>query len=171
MNGDVTIVDHAGDARIWVRGVPAADDTALTLEDFRGVVRIIGSDFTVEAEGRILLAPPGTAPPFSKAPAGTGCATTAGAAGPTRHRRGLPRLRRRSRSPPPGPAPPGPGRAQARSTASATCSAGTRYSPRAIRRRSDSRRAARSGDARPGKAPRVAHTENRTTITSPSAIT
>ena len=55
VNGDVTIVDHAGDARIWVRGVPAADDTALTLEDFRGVVRITGSDFTVEAEGRTLL--------------------------------------------------------------------------------------------------------------------
>lgn len=55
VNGDVTIVDHAGDARIWVRGVPAADDTALTLEDFRGVVRIIGSDFTVEAEGQIRL--------------------------------------------------------------------------------------------------------------------
>ena len=55
VNGDVTIVDHAGDARIWVRGVPAADDTALTLVDFRGVVRITGSDFTVEADGRILL--------------------------------------------------------------------------------------------------------------------
>jgi hypothetical protein len=35
--------------------VPAADDTALTLEDFRGVVRITGSDFTIEAAGRILL--------------------------------------------------------------------------------------------------------------------
>jgi hypothetical protein len=55
VNGDVAIVDRAGDARIWVHGVPAADDTALTLEGFRGVVRIIGSDFTVEAEGRILL--------------------------------------------------------------------------------------------------------------------
>jgi len=51
----VTIVDHAGDARIWVRGVPAADTTALTLEGFRGVVRVVGSDFTLEAEGRILL--------------------------------------------------------------------------------------------------------------------
>jgi hypothetical protein len=55
VNGDVTIVDHAGDARIWGRGVPAADDTALTLVGFRGVVRIIGSDFTLEAEGRVLL--------------------------------------------------------------------------------------------------------------------
>jgi hypothetical protein len=55
VDGDVTIVDHAGDARIWVGGVPAADDTTLTLEGFRGVVRIIGSDFTLEAEGRILL--------------------------------------------------------------------------------------------------------------------
>jgi hypothetical protein len=55
VNGDVSIVDHAGDARIWVRGVPAAADTTLTLDDFRGVVRITGSDFTVEADGRIFL--------------------------------------------------------------------------------------------------------------------
>jgi len=58
--GDVTIVDHAGDARIWVRGVPAAAATALTLEDFRGVVRVVGSDFTVEADGRIVLRAAGT---------------------------------------------------------------------------------------------------------------
>lgn len=55
VKGDVSIVDHAGDARIRVAGLPPADDTALTLEDFRGVVRITGSDFTVVAEGRILL--------------------------------------------------------------------------------------------------------------------
>ncbi|MFH1329813.1 MAG: hypothetical protein ABIJ48_04050 [Actinomycetota bacterium] len=55
VNGDVSIVDHAGDAHIWVRGVPAADATTLTLDDFRGVVRITGSDFTIAADGRILL--------------------------------------------------------------------------------------------------------------------
>lgn len=59
VNGDVTVVDHAGDARIWVRGVPAADDAVLTLQDFRGVVRIAGSDFTIEAEGRIRLSAAG----------------------------------------------------------------------------------------------------------------
>ncbi|MCU0280601.1 MAG: hypothetical protein MUE66_01950 [Acidimicrobiia bacterium] len=55
VTGDLTIVDRAGDARVWVRGVPAADDTALTLEGFRGAVGVTGSDFTIEAEGRILL--------------------------------------------------------------------------------------------------------------------
>ena len=55
VNADVSIVDHAGDAQIWVRGVPAAADTTPTLDDFRGVVRITGTDFTVEADGRIFL--------------------------------------------------------------------------------------------------------------------
>ncbi len=59
IGGDVSIVDRAGDARIWVRGEFVADTTSLTLEDFRGVVRIVGSDFTVEADGRILLAAAG----------------------------------------------------------------------------------------------------------------
>ena len=55
INGDVSIVDRAGDARIWVRGELVADATSLTLEDFRGVVRLAGSDFTIAAAGRILL--------------------------------------------------------------------------------------------------------------------
>ena len=169
----MTIVDRAGDARIWVRGELVADATGLTLEDFRGVVRLTGSDFTLEAEGRVLLTAAGQAPPSSRAAAGTGCATTAGAAGP---RPGPlwptpPEPPSRRPTPPPGPAPPGPGRAQARSTASATSPGGTRYSPRAMRRRSDSSRAdpLRRHPFR-GRAARL-HTENRTTITSPSAIT
>jgi len=55
VNGDVSIVDEAGDARIWVRGIPLADDSSLTLEDFRGQVRVTGSDFTVTVDGRVLL--------------------------------------------------------------------------------------------------------------------
>ena len=55
VDGEVTIVDRAGDARIWVRGALVPDATTLTLEDFHGVVRLAGSDFTVAAGGRILL--------------------------------------------------------------------------------------------------------------------
>lgn len=55
VNGNASIVDHAGDARIWVGGELIADATSLTLEGFRGVVRVTGSDYALEADGRILL--------------------------------------------------------------------------------------------------------------------
>jgi hypothetical protein len=55
VDGDVTILDRAGDAGVWVRGALVPDGTTLTLKDFPGVVRIVGSDFTVAADGRILL--------------------------------------------------------------------------------------------------------------------
>jgi hypothetical protein len=56
MNGDITIVDNAGDATIRIRPFghlwEHADDTTVVLEDFKGVIVVRGSDFTIEAEGR-----------------------------------------------------------------------------------------------------------------------
>ena len=55
MNGDITIVDNAGDATIRIRPFGAlgesADDTTVVLEDFAGVIVVRGSDFTINAEG------------------------------------------------------------------------------------------------------------------------
>lgn len=58
-DGDVTIVDHSGDARVHILspGARAAGAEELTgessyeLTEFQGVVRVIGSDFTIETEG------------------------------------------------------------------------------------------------------------------------
>ncbi|MEX0827136.1 MAG: hypothetical protein WD184_10355 [Acidimicrobiia bacterium] len=56
MNGDITIVDNAGDASIRIRPFghhwERSDDTTVVLEDFKGVIVVRGSDFTIEAEGR-----------------------------------------------------------------------------------------------------------------------
>lgn len=56
MVGDVTIVDHAGDAEIRITSdgptVPTDSATTIVLEDFDGALRVKGSDFTVSAEGR-----------------------------------------------------------------------------------------------------------------------
>ena len=55
MRGDAVITDHAGDAEIVITrdGVSANDSaTTVVLDDFRGVIWISGSDFTIEAEGR-----------------------------------------------------------------------------------------------------------------------
>ncbi|MDJ0959968.1 MAG: hypothetical protein QNJ88_04880 [Acidimicrobiia bacterium] len=62
--GDVTIVDHAGDAvihvRSWNRDAKALDakrmvDSTTTYEftDFRGVIWIRGSDFSLDADGNV----------------------------------------------------------------------------------------------------------------------
>jgi hypothetical protein len=59
IRGDVTITDYVGDARIVIRHFgedahsPASADTTITLTGFRGVVKVWGSDFSVDAEGRI----------------------------------------------------------------------------------------------------------------------
>jgi hypothetical protein len=56
MNGDITIVDNAGDATIRTRAIDRywerADDTTVVLKGFKGVVVVRGSDFTIEAHGR-----------------------------------------------------------------------------------------------------------------------
>jgi hypothetical protein len=56
MNGDITIVDNAGDAVIRVRprdqSAGLAEGSTVVLEDFVGVVVVRGSDFTIEAHGR-----------------------------------------------------------------------------------------------------------------------
>lgn len=57
--GDVTIVDRAGDARVHI-GAPGArseaaeeltGDTTYELTGFQGVIRVAGSDFTVDVDG------------------------------------------------------------------------------------------------------------------------
>ena len=58
-DGDVTIVDHSGDARVHIvaPGARAAGaeelgrEPSYELRDFQGVVRVIGSDFAIDAEG------------------------------------------------------------------------------------------------------------------------
>jgi len=63
--GDVTIVDHAGDATVWVRpwdrdakrlGERSYLDTGesvYVLNDFRGVVWVRGSDISIDANGKV----------------------------------------------------------------------------------------------------------------------
>ena len=61
MRGDATIIDHAGDMRFGIRGGNGTDEqpepeersTTITLDDFRGVIHVWGSDFSIVAEGRI----------------------------------------------------------------------------------------------------------------------
>lgn len=59
IKGDVTITDYAGDARIVIRPFgddaysPGSDDTTITLNGFRGVIKVRGSDFSIDAEGRV----------------------------------------------------------------------------------------------------------------------
>jgi hypothetical protein len=56
MNGNITIVDNAGDATVRIRPRgdhwERADDTTVVLEDFKGVIVVRGSDFTIEADGK-----------------------------------------------------------------------------------------------------------------------
>ena len=59
VDGDVTIVDVAGDARVQIadpgtRSESAEEltsDTTYELTNFQGVIRVAGSDFTVEVDG------------------------------------------------------------------------------------------------------------------------
>jgi len=59
LEGDVTIVDLAGDARVHIASAgtgPAGaeelrGDATYQLDGFQGVVRVAGSDFTVEVDG------------------------------------------------------------------------------------------------------------------------
>lgn len=70
VEGDVRIVDHAGDAEVVIvsrpgdDAEPLADSTEYVLEDFRGVVKVSGSDFTLEATGRMRFHASGTGTAF-----------------------------------------------------------------------------------------------------------
>ena len=64
IDGDVVIFDYAGDAKVQVGAVPEEEPdgagaqlqdldptTTYTFDNFRGRLRIVGSDFRIEAEG------------------------------------------------------------------------------------------------------------------------
>ncbi len=59
IGGTVTIVDRAGDARVWVVGRSGAEEEMTTdssvynLTDFHGRIRVTGSDFEISADGRM----------------------------------------------------------------------------------------------------------------------
>ena len=65
ITGDVTIVDHAGDATLWVRpwdrdaqrlgdrAKLARGESVYVLNDFRGVIWVRGSDFSLDANGKV----------------------------------------------------------------------------------------------------------------------
>ena len=59
IKGNVTITDYAGDARIVIRPVgddaysPESDGTTITLNGFRGVIKVRGSDFSIDARGKV----------------------------------------------------------------------------------------------------------------------
>lgn len=59
VDGDVTVIDNAGDMRVRLRGASASDEeersTNVSLTDFRGFVNVRGSDFTVMVDGRVVL--------------------------------------------------------------------------------------------------------------------
>jgi hypothetical protein len=57
--GDVIITDHAGDLRVDIDGGAglepqrAQGGTDIILDDFRGLVKVRGSDFTIHADGKV----------------------------------------------------------------------------------------------------------------------
>ncbi|MDH3705318.1 MAG: hypothetical protein OES57_04590 [Acidimicrobiia bacterium] len=62
LKGDVTIVDHAGDLRVTVRGqgqdaqrAQADDAGRVVLTDFDGLVKLKGTHFEVEAGGAMVI--------------------------------------------------------------------------------------------------------------------
>lgn len=59
IDGNVTIVDNAGDMRVRLRGTSDANEqersTNVSLTDFRGFVTVNGTDFSVTLDGQVLL--------------------------------------------------------------------------------------------------------------------
>jgi len=70
IDGDVTIVDHAGDARVWINGGSGADrelesnGAGYELTNFRGRLRVTGSDIEIHADGRMRFHARGTGSVF-----------------------------------------------------------------------------------------------------------
>lgn len=87
--GNVTIVDYAGDARVWIGGHPSDDpnaeadarlDAATTydLDNFRGLIVVKGSNFKIKAFGKMKFKAKGHGSAFLK---GKGRWHTRGTAG------------------------------------------------------------------------------------------
>ena len=60
VEGDVVVVDHAGDIDIRLRGGAEADEeqqrsTNVTLNDYRGAIHVRGTDFSVTVDGKVVL--------------------------------------------------------------------------------------------------------------------
>jgi hypothetical protein len=59
VDGNVTIVDNAGDMRVRLRGTSDANEeersTNVSLTDFRGFITVRGTDFSVTLDGKVLL--------------------------------------------------------------------------------------------------------------------
>jgi hypothetical protein len=59
VDGNVTIVDNAGDMRVRLRGASDTNDqersTNVSLTDFRGSIKVSGTDFSVTVDGQVLL--------------------------------------------------------------------------------------------------------------------
>ena len=61
LDGDVIITDHAGDLRVELHGgaeqrqAEAESGTDIILNDFTGALRVRGSNFTVHADGDVML--------------------------------------------------------------------------------------------------------------------
>lgn len=59
VDGDVTVTDHAGDMRILTRGgsdlTEQERSANVVLTDWRGVIKVRGSDFTVTVDGQVVL--------------------------------------------------------------------------------------------------------------------
>ncbi len=59
VDGNVTIVDNAGDMRVRLRGGSDSNEeertTNVTLTDYRGLISVRGSDFSVSVDGEVVL--------------------------------------------------------------------------------------------------------------------
>ena len=59
VDGNVTIVDNAGDMRVRLRGASDSSEeerlTNVSLTDFRGFINVRGTDFSVTVDGQVLL--------------------------------------------------------------------------------------------------------------------
>jgi len=59
IDGNVTIVDRAGDTRVWIAGRSGAeeemttDSSVYSLTGFHGRIHVKGSDFEISADGRM----------------------------------------------------------------------------------------------------------------------
>jgi hypothetical protein len=66
IEGDVRIVDNAGDARVWIsgrsggEGEPVAESSEYVLDGFHGHIRVTGSDIEIAADGRMRFQARGT---------------------------------------------------------------------------------------------------------------
>ena len=59
VDGNVTIVDNAGDMRVRLRGASDSNEeersTNVSLTDFQGFINVRGTDFSVTVDGQVML--------------------------------------------------------------------------------------------------------------------